>query len=205
MFIYPTKSRRVTSKYGVRGSGFHNGVDFGAVKVGAEGDAIYASADGKVVISRVNGGGVNKGYGYYVIIQHDNGYCSLYAHLQKLELKVGKIVKQGEIIGHMGNTGNSTGVHLHFEIRKTNYNNRFFYKNSKGQFISSIDPVPLLQEKTTDDHTEIPSWYIDGFNGLVSKDIIQTPEYWKDKLSQPIKAGEVFAVINKAMTRRDNK
>lgn len=204
MFIYPTISKRVTSKYGVRGKGFHNGVDFGAVKVGVEGDPVYAVADGKVVISKVNGGGVNKGYGYYVIIQHDNGYCSLYAHLQKLELKEGKTVKQGDIIGHMGNTGNSTGVHLHLEMRKSIYDNHFFSKNSGGRFISSKDPLSLLKEKAVNKHIQIPSWYIDGFNGLVSKNIIQSPEYWGEKLLQPIKVGEVFAVINKAITRRDN-
>lgn len=147
MFIYPVDSRRVTSKYGPRGTGFHNGIDFGALIPGREGNPIYAVADGKVVISKINSGGIYKGYGYYVVVEHDNGYCSLYAHLQKLEVRQGQMVKQGQVIGHMGNTGNSTGCHLHFEIRNSDYDRKFFQRKSNGQYVTSINPLPLLEEK----------------------------------------------------------
>jgi murein DD-endopeptidase MepM/ murein hydrolase activator NlpD len=160
VFIYPVDSRRVTSKYGPRGTGFHNGVDFGAVVPGVEGDNIYAVADGIVKVSKVNGGGIKKGYGYYVILEHSNGYCSLYGHLRALEVKAGQKVEQGQIIGHMGNTGSSTGAHLHFEIRKGIHDWKFFHRNKKGQFISSINPLPFLKEKQVPvaNTEEVSSW-----------------------------------------------
>ena len=73
---------------------FHDGIDIGALIPGVEGDKLYAVADGLVIISKVNGGGVTKGYGYYIVIQHD-GFSTLYGHLQELILNVGQTVKAG--------------------------------------------------------------------------------------------------------------
>lgn len=143
-FIYPTDSKRITSPFGHRGTGFHNGVDFGAMKQGVQGDNVYAVSDGIVIISKCNNGGISKGYGYYVVIEHDH-HCSLYAHLQKLEVEIGQEVKKGDIIGHMGNTGDSTGPHLHFEIRKGEYTASFFNKFTNKQFKNSINPIPVLE------------------------------------------------------------
>ncbi len=98
---------------GVKTQGLHgyNGVDL-ASKAGTP---ILASAAGQVIISRE--GGWNGGYGNYVVISHSNGTQTLYAHLQSTAVAMGARVTQGQVIGYMGNTGRSTGTHLHFEIR----------------------------------------------------------------------------------------
>lgn len=99
---------------GVRSQGIHgyNAVDLAA----SVGTPVYASASGTVIISKI-GGGWNGGYGNYIVIKHDNGTQTLYAHLSSNNVAVGQRVNQGEVIGAVGNTGKSTGAHLHFEIR----------------------------------------------------------------------------------------
>ncbi|MBY0294237.1 peptidoglycan DD-metalloendopeptidase family protein [Patescibacteria group bacterium] len=89
-----------------------NGVDIGAPK----GTSIYAAAGGTVIIANGNGGW-NGGYGSYVVIQHPNGTQTLYAHMSKVLITPGTQVDQGDVIGKVGSTGESTGFHLHFEIR----------------------------------------------------------------------------------------
>jgi hypothetical protein len=140
---WPTDSKRITSPFGPRWGAFHDGVDIGAIKPGVEGDNIYAVADGEVVISKVNGGGVTKGYGYYIAIRHD-GFCTLYGHLQGLMLKVGDKVKAGQVIGKMGNTGTSTAAHLHFRLIEGN--TVLFNQDSSGKTRGSINPEPFLRE-----------------------------------------------------------
>ena len=103
----PTKNKRITSEFGKRDFAnlqFHSGVDFGAIKPGVEGDELFAVDDGVVKVSKADSGNKNVGYGYYVVIEHE-GYCTLYAHLNALELEVGQRVRAGQVIGHMGNTG----------------------------------------------------------------------------------------------------
>lgn len=89
----------------------YNGIDFGA-RTGAN---VLASASGEVIISRVSGW--NGGYGQYIVIKHANGTQTLYAHLSQNYVFAGQQVSQGQVIGAVGNTGRSTGPHLHFEIR----------------------------------------------------------------------------------------
>lgn len=107
-FALPVNSARVSSSYGLRWGRLHAGMDFTS-----KSRNIYAADNGTVTTA-----GYNSGYGNYVIIDHKNGYRTLYAHLSKMNTTKGKIVEKGEKIGVMGNTGNSTGVHLHFEIHK---------------------------------------------------------------------------------------
>lgn len=97
----------------VRTQGIHgyNGVDFGA----SIGTAVRAAAGGTVILSRV--GGYNGGYGNYIVVKHPNGTQTLYAHLSKNFVSVSETVVQGQTIGAIGNTGRSTGPHLHFEVR----------------------------------------------------------------------------------------
>lgn len=90
----------------------YNGVDFGA-PIGTQ---VLASAGGEVIAAK-DANKWNGGYGYYVVIKHDNGTQTLYAHLSKLNVEVGQNVTQGELIALSGNTGRSTGPHLHFEVR----------------------------------------------------------------------------------------
>lgn len=98
---------------GILTQGVHgwNGVDIGA----ARGTPIHAAADGIVIIAR--SGGWNGGYGNYVVITHDNGTQTLYAHLKSSIASPGERVSAGQVIGYMGATGKATGVHLHFEVR----------------------------------------------------------------------------------------
>lgn len=108
-FCMPTSSRKVTSNYGPRWGRRHEGLD---VKVYI-GDTIRAAFDGKVRITQYNG----SGYGYHVVIRHPNGLETLYGHLSKIIAKENQVVHAGDVIGLGGNTGRSTGSHLHFETR----------------------------------------------------------------------------------------
>ena len=96
------------SKVSRRETKTHHGVDYAA----PTGTPILASASGTVLIAR---GGWNGGYGNYVVIKHDNGTKTLYAHMSKIGTSAGARVSQGSVIGYVGNTGRSTGPHLHFE------------------------------------------------------------------------------------------
>ncbi len=98
---------------GTRTQGIHgyNGVDIAA----SVGTPILAAASGEVIISRQ--GGWNGGYGNYVVIKHDNGTQTLYAHNQSNAVGMGQYVVKGQVIGYVGSTGRSTGAHVHFEIR----------------------------------------------------------------------------------------
>jgi len=89
----------------------HNAVDLAS----SYGTPIMASADGTVIVAK--SGGWNGGYGSYIVLNHANGTQTLYAHLSQVNVSVGETVSQGQTIGHMGSTGDSTGNHLHFEIR----------------------------------------------------------------------------------------
>ena len=86
----------------------HHGTDFGA----PSGVSVKATKAGKVTIAKSL-----SGYGNVVYLDHGNGITSRYAHLSKFSVKVGDTVKQGQEVGKVGNTGVSTGPHLHFEIR----------------------------------------------------------------------------------------
>ncbi len=97
----------------IKTQGIHgyNAVDF----AGAVGTAIRAAASGEVIVSKSSGW--NGGYGQYIVVKHANGSQTLYAHLSANNVGVGDTVSSGEVIGAMGNTGKSTGPHLHFEVR----------------------------------------------------------------------------------------
>jgi LysM repeat protein len=98
---------------GARTQGLHgnNGIDFAA----SYGAPILAAASGQVIISKAGGWG--GGYGTYIVIKHSNGTQTLYGHLSQTLVSAGQTVTKGQQIGKMGNTGQSTGVHLHFEVR----------------------------------------------------------------------------------------
>ncbi len=112
-YAWPLKSVYVTSHYGERyifgKYEFHIGVDLRA----ASGTFIYAADGGKIIFAGYSGS-----YGYLIKIQHDNGDLTYYAHLSKIDVKTGSRVYKGQYIAKSGTTGNVTGPHLHFEIRK---------------------------------------------------------------------------------------
>jgi len=107
--------KRVASGFGMRMHPIlkyrkmHNGMDFTAKK----GTAIYATANGKVINAKWSGA-----FGKAVYIDHGYGYKTIYAHLSKFNTRKGRKVKRGEIIGYVGNTGRSSGAHLHYEVHK---------------------------------------------------------------------------------------
>ncbi len=107
-YIMPVEDYVYTSAFGPRWGRAHEGVDL-AVSTGT---SVAASADGVVIQSGWNGG-----YGISIYVDHGNGIITRYGHLSQAYAQVGRSVGQGEIIGLSGNTGNSTGPHLHFEIR----------------------------------------------------------------------------------------
>lgn len=108
-FVFPTPQRAIpTSHFGPRRRRFHYGLDLAM----PTGEPIYAAFDGVVRFSKYN-----SSYGHLVVIRHDNGLETYYAHLSKRHVAPGMHVKAGDIIGLCGNTGRSRGSHLHFEIR----------------------------------------------------------------------------------------
>ena len=110
-FIWPVPGYRNCSRwYG----GSHKGVDICA----AAGTPIYASAGGTVTKAGYNRAGAGNGYGNSIIINHGNGYTTVYAHCLSLVVRAGQSVKQGQLIGYVGSTGRSSGNHCHFEIRR---------------------------------------------------------------------------------------
>ncbi len=116
-FIAPLENIRVTSGFGERMHPLkkkvlnHGGVDL----AGKTGTPVMATADGVVVSSKFE-----KGWGNTIRLVHDEAYSSVYAQLNRILVKPNQTVKQGDIIGHVGSTGNSTGPHLHFELRHKN-------------------------------------------------------------------------------------
>jgi hypothetical protein len=120
----------ITSKFGARkaptagASTFHKGIDFG----GGCGKPIYAAAAGRVVNS-----GPAKGFGHWIVLEHEGGYRTVYGHMEPEDLlvKVGESVTAGQLISRIGNGGTSTGCHLHFEVHDAS---------------AAIDPIPFLRE-----------------------------------------------------------
>lgn len=128
LFIKPIAIKyRISSAYGYRPDpftgvrSFHTGLDMAV----PQGTSIRSAMDGKVIDA-----GWNNVYGNYIIINHSNGYQTLYAHMTKYVVKLGQTVNQGTQIGFVGSTGYSTGPHLHFAV----------YKNGKH-----IDPATVLK------------------------------------------------------------
>lgn len=110
-FMHPLNGGgSVSSPYGYRGGGFHGAIDIAA----PAGTPIYAASAGTVIHSGYNNGG----YGKLVVLDHGNGYQTYYAHCSSLYVQVGQSVSKGQNIAGVGSTGNSTGNHVHFEIRR---------------------------------------------------------------------------------------
>lgn len=105
--FYPTVSTYISSYYGNRSMGWHSGIDI----AGSYADPIYAYKDGEVISACYSGG-----YGNMILVQHEDGTETRYAHLSSILVSVGEYVYGGEKIGLMGSTGRSTGNHLHFEV-----------------------------------------------------------------------------------------
>ncbi|WP_135555579.1 peptidoglycan DD-metalloendopeptidase family protein [Paenibacillus cymbidii] len=131
--LWPTISHAITSGFGVRidpftkAPSYHSGIDFGANL----GDPAYVTADGTVKST-----GSDSTHGNNIVVTHENGLSTWYMHLSKIGVKPGETVVKGQIIGRTGNTGRSTGPHLHYEVLLNGV---------------SIDPKPYLQAVRKDD------------------------------------------------------
>lgn len=114
-YVMPIKGNYVTSHYGYRPQfgRSHKGVDLRS----AIGDTVYSAFSGRVRLTRFERGG----YGFYVIVRHENGLETVYGHLSRFLVKPNQYVKAGQPIALSGNTGRSTGPHLHFETRFMGY------------------------------------------------------------------------------------
>ena len=113
----------------------------------SKGSIVRAAAEGTIYFS-----GTKKGYGNTIVIDHGNGYYSLYAHLDKIYVQDGENVKNGGTIGEVGNTGISSGPHLHVEYIKTNNPKDIFGKNKNSSRFNPMDVIDLqdvLSEKET--------------------------------------------------------
>jgi len=140
----PLDSIQITSPYGIRSMTvndkyywWHNGVDLMAQL----NTPVYAAAAGKVMTARYD-----NSYGYYITLNHGK-FGTLYAHLSRYSVTEGKIVKPGEIIGYAGSTGDSTGPHLHFEMRLGSYEN--FWDRAhcdRSVFMNTVDPMIFIED-----------------------------------------------------------
>ena len=124
------KIGEVTSKYGWRSGRMHKGIDIQLKK----GDPVTSAFDGMVRIAQSKGA-----FGNVVIIRHYNGLETVYAHLSKIKVKPGQVVLSGQLIGLGGNTGRSSGPHLHFEVR------------FKGQALNPASIISFTENKTFND------------------------------------------------------
>ncbi len=127
-FIWPCNNKYVTSRMKWRWGRWHKGID-----IGARYENVYASASG-YAYNATNPGG----YGTYIMIFHGDGYATLYGHLNSSHIRNGQYVSQGQVIATSGNSGGSTGAHLHFEIRHSTSISNFFGNN----WLNPLDYLP---------------------------------------------------------------
>ena len=146
-YCYPTESQRITSRFGIRGSRFHYGIDVGV----QYGDTIRAPFSGTVRTATYQRGG----YGRYVVISHDNGLESVMAHFSRTLVKEGDQVAAGQPVGLGGSTGRSTGPHLHLEFRL--FGNAFNPEklidfNSRNVYLSDVENHYFMTKADTYSH-----------------------------------------------------
>ncbi|GAA2286921.1 hypothetical protein GCM10010145_67150 [Streptomyces ruber] len=131
-WVTPVEDYTLSAGYAQAGSMWtstHSGQDFAV----PSGTPVLAAHGGTVVKAGGNGAGDGPAYGNAVVIKHSNGTYSQYAHLSRIDVKAGQVVGTGQRIALSGNTGNSSGPHLHFEIRTT------------ANYGSAVDPVAFLR------------------------------------------------------------
>lgn len=177
--VFKTYKNKITSPYGTRVLNGewtnHQGIDLVGTTDGTDSllDHITAHTKGKVikVVSHIQGFVSGGSYGNHIIIEHENGYKTLYAHLkyQSITVKAGDVVKKGQVIGYMGETGTAYGSHLHFEVRKDDIRiNPTTYINGDLPNQESED-----EEMRYNTLEEIPEYYKPTVKKLLEKKILK--------------------------------
>jgi hypothetical protein len=170
----------ISSPYGYRtdpltgARKLHDGIDIRPVTRGKEGDPLYAVNDGVILISKTNNGGLNVGLGHYIDVQHE-GFKTRYAHLQKPGLPQGTKVRSGQIVGYMGNTGRSTGAHLHFGVHRNDV-----WVNPAQYLLQEVDDMTeeqvkkLIEESRTiyKKVSDLPGWARPSIEKMLKKKVI---------------------------------
>lgn len=129
LWVSPVKGAKITSCWGMRNGRMHKGIDFALPK----GRDIRSVGAGKVV----QAGWGYRGLGYSVVVDHGDGYMTIYGHASKVLVKRNQQIKAGQLIARIGSTGNSTGPHLHFSVART--------KQLRSIFNTMINPAPWLR------------------------------------------------------------
>ena len=143
---YPVNYIAITTYFK---KGVHNGIDLGwNSKHGGKNQPIYAAGDGKVYSIKDNDKS-GKSWGNYVKIKHESGIYTLYAHLKNgIKVKKGQKVKQGDLLGHMGNTGKAAGNHLHYEYYKGGASTKYRVDPEKYTYVYKDQTVSKNKEAT---------------------------------------------------------
>ncbi len=174
MYSYPTKNKHIGDKYGMRKHPIkkrlmmHQGQDYKPEVKGVSNDDVYVMTDGVVKLARwqYNRGG----FGKHIVVEHTiegKPVCTLYCHLNGFKVKVGQKVKRGQLIGYMGTTGASTGVHLHFGVFECSF--KYFYTKGPNGFKYPVDPDKYLLQKKED---VVPSWGVKAWKWATDESIL---------------------------------
>jgi lipoprotein NlpD len=138
-FLWPVTSGVVSSPFGPRGETHHDGIDISTT----EGTPVRAARAGRVLYSDTL-----RGYGNLIIVAHDAGYATVYAHNRENRARTGDDVRQGDVIGVVGRTGKTSGANLHFEIRKDNVaRNPLFFLPPLPDGAAASRPADVVQKK----------------------------------------------------------
>lgn len=129
MWVNPVKNAKITSCWGMRNGRMHKGIDFALPR----GRDIKSVGSGKVV----QAGWSYEGLGYSVVVDHGDGYMTVYGHASKVLVRTGQRISAGHVIAKVGSTGNSSGPHLHLGVART--------KQLRALFNSLINPAPWLR------------------------------------------------------------
>lgn len=132
-FDWPLKEESIITNTYDKSS--HEAIDITLKNGNSAGASFYSAAAGKVIVA-YNDGKDNNGYGNYCIVDHENGYQTLYAHASELSVRTQDTVKKGQLLGKIGQTGNATGPHLHFEVRA---------KDSTTEKYNKVNPLDYVK------------------------------------------------------------
>ena len=178
--MLPLRNSKITSEYGINRNGkIHTGLDL----ISGSGDRqVRAIAGGVVSVVAFD----RYGYGNYVSIKQPDGYKTLYCHLESTSVKVGQAIKEGDLIGIEGTTGNSTGVHLHLEMRKAPYAKGDHIDVAKYLLIKNQKGAVVMEELTKEEKINLIKEKV-GYDDNTCKYIFDFYKYGNEALDKLVK------------------